>query len=179
MHAYRMHELIKLRGKGSVVNVGQRNSVYQTIERLLRTGMIHVLETSRQEGRPERVVYAITEPGRETLRAWVAGMLAEPVNEFPEFPAALATIAALSQDEAKQQLERRIVALEQELVALVTAAGEALALGVPRLFLIEDEYKRAVMTAEIAWIRSLIGDFESATIAWSEESLRQIALSLS
>lgn len=179
MHAYRMHELIKLRGKDSVVNVSQRNSVYQTIERLLRTELIGILETSRQEGRPERVVYQITDAGRATLHEWVVGMLAEPVVEFPEFPAALATIAVLSQEEAQQQLERRVLALEQQLAASNAAAGEAISLGIPRLFLIEDEYKRAIMNAEIAWINSLINDFRDATIAWDEEWLRQIALSFS
>jgi DNA-binding PadR family transcriptional regulator len=41
MHAYRMQRLIKDRRKDDVVNVSQRNSVYQTIQRRLnapRTG---------------------------------------------------------------------------------------------------------------------------------------------
>src|ERR1700675_2963268 len=76
MHAYRMHELIKDRGKASVVNVAQRNSVYQTIARLLRTDLIRVDRTMRAEGRPERVVYAITAGGCACLMQWLKEMLA-------------------------------------------------------------------------------------------------------
>jgi DNA-binding PadR family transcriptional regulator len=60
MHVYRMHELIKTRGKDTVVNVAQRNSVYQTIARLVRNGLVRLRETSRDEGRPERAVYENT-----------------------------------------------------------------------------------------------------------------------
>ena len=45
MHANRMHELIKRRGKDSVVSVAWRKSVYQTIAGLLRIGLIRVRET--------------------------------------------------------------------------------------------------------------------------------------
>src|SRR5438067_1236045 len=76
MHPYRMQQLIKFRGKDRVVNVAQRNSVYQTIDRLLRTGLIAVHATDRAEGRPERTVYAITRLGEQTLRHWLESMLA-------------------------------------------------------------------------------------------------------
>ena len=75
MHPYRMHEMIKERGKDRVANVAQRNSVYQTIDRLVRAGLITVLETTRDERRPERTVYAITPDGWYSLRNWTADML--------------------------------------------------------------------------------------------------------
>ena len=177
MHAYRMHELIKQRGKDSVVNVSQRNSVYQTIERLLRTELIRIVETTQQEGRPERVVYQLTEVGRDTLREWVQGMLADPVAEYPEFPAALATIAVLPHALATERLAQRVLALEQALHESAAAMQEASAMGIPRLFLIEDEYKRAILQAEIQWIKRLVDDFRSGAITWDDEWLRQIALS--
>ncbi len=98
MHAYRMHELIKARGKDTVVNVAQRNSVYQTIGRLLRSGLIRVQRTVRDEGRPERVVYEITDEGSATLQSWLKAMLAVPATEFPEFPAALAFLPLLGSE---------------------------------------------------------------------------------
>ena len=52
MHPYRMQQLIKERGKDTVVNVAQRNSVYQTIDRLLRAGLIAVRETSQDARGP-------------------------------------------------------------------------------------------------------------------------------
>lgn len=89
----------KERRKDDVVNVAQRNSVYQTIDRLLRDGLIAVRETSREENRPERTVYQPTDAGRDTLRQWMRTMLSARAREFPEFPAALAFMPVLPPDE--------------------------------------------------------------------------------
>ncbi|MCI2238749.1 PadR family transcriptional regulator [Paenibacillus sp. TRM 82003] len=45
--------------------------VYATLGRLVRDGLAEVVET-RSEGGPERTVYAVTDEGRERLRAWLA-----------------------------------------------------------------------------------------------------------
>jgi DNA-binding PadR family transcriptional regulator len=47
MHPYRMQQLIKERAKDEVINVRLRASLYQTISRLLRDGLIAVQETAR------------------------------------------------------------------------------------------------------------------------------------
>jgi hypothetical protein len=91
----------KRRGKDSVVNVGQRNSVYQTIARLLRTGLIRIQQTLRSEGRPERVVYEITDEGRASVTRWLKEMLSAPAQEYPDFPAALAFVPVLTPKAAK------------------------------------------------------------------------------
>src|SRR5881275_2834817 len=90
MHPYRMQQLIKERGKDEVINVRQRASLYQTIDRLLRAQLIAIRETAREEKRPERTIYELTEEGRETVLRWMREMLSTPAREFPEFPAALA-----------------------------------------------------------------------------------------
>jgi DNA-binding PadR family transcriptional regulator len=175
MHAYRMHELIKERGKDTVVNVAQRNSVYQTLARLLRSGLIRVQKTSRHEGRPERVVYQITDEGAETLQRWLKAMISVPAEEFAELPAALAFLMVLSPEEALRQLETRVVALEQRLAEAEAVTRGVVEGGLPRLFIIEDEYKQAMMGAELAWLRALIADLRSKEITWSLEWLRKIA----
>src|SRR5215831_3534435 len=71
MHPYRMQTLIKQRGKDQVANVAQRNSVYQTIDALMRAGLIRVRETTQEENRPERTIYEATERGREVLLDWL------------------------------------------------------------------------------------------------------------
>ena len=86
MHAYRMQQLIKERGKDEVVNVRQRTSIYQTIERLERDGLVAVRETLRDEKWPERTVYELTPEGRRIFPLWLRDMLATPLAEFPEFP---------------------------------------------------------------------------------------------
>src|SRR5215211_308340 len=113
MHPYRMQQLIKERGKDEVVNVRQRASVYQTIDRLRRLGLITPRETVREEKWPERTVYELTEEGRRTFRDWMHEVLSAPAQEFPEFPAAVSLLALLTPEEALRQLETRVVALEE------------------------------------------------------------------
>jgi hypothetical protein len=54
---------LKQRGKDQIANVAQRNGVYQTIEAILRAGLIAVRETSREKRRPERTAYEATDRG--------------------------------------------------------------------------------------------------------------------
>lgn len=165
MHAYRMQQLIKERHKDDVINVAQRNSVYQTIDRLLRDGLITVRETAREENRPERTVYEPTPAGRETLRQWMLTMLSTPAREFPEFPAALAFLPVLSPQEARAALEQRCAALAERLAAL---DGElaGLAARLPRLFTVETEYQRAMVATELDHVRGLVADLRTGRITW-------------
>jgi DNA-binding PadR family transcriptional regulator len=174
-HAYRMHELIKQRGKNTVVNVAQRNSVYQTIAQLQTAELIRVRETQQEEGRPERVVYEITPLGKKTFYAWLEGMLSEPRREFSEFPAALATLMALSPDVVLKQLQRRREAQKQLLTALSSLMKEMLGKGLPRLCMLDDEYKQALLKAEIKWLDKLITELESGDLTWNEQWLRRLA----
>src|ERR1700755_697023 len=95
MHPYRMQQMIKERGQDQLVNVAQRNSVYQALDRLVRDGLARPASTTREAGPPERRVYEITDAGEATMHRWLTGMLPEPAREFPEFPAALAFLAVL------------------------------------------------------------------------------------
>ncbi|MEU0518917.1 PadR family transcriptional regulator [Streptosporangium sp. NPDC006007] len=165
MHAYRMQQLIKERHKDDVVNVAQRNSVYQTIDRLLRDGLIAVRETSREENRPERTVYGLTDTGRATLRRWMLEMLSTRAREFPEFPAALAFLPVLPPEEARAALEERLTSLRARLSAMDTELAEA-GRFLPRVFLVETEYQRAVIGAEIDYVRSLAGDLREDRVTW-------------
>lgn len=165
MHAYRMQQLIKERHQDDVVNVAQRNSVYQTIDRLLRDGLLAVRETTREENRPERTVYEATQLGRETLKQWMRTMLSTPAREFPEFPAALAFLPVLAPDEALAALRQRITALETRLAALDAELAESLTF-VPRLFLVESEYQRGQVAGELEFVRGLADDLAEGRLTW-------------
>src|SRR5215469_3742454 len=86
MHPYRMQQLIKGRGKDEVINVSQRASLYQTINRLERDGLIVARKVTREENRPERTVYELTETGQQTMFEWMRQILSTPSKDFPEFP---------------------------------------------------------------------------------------------
>lgn len=171
MHPYRMQQLIEERGKDKVANVAQPYSVYQAIDRLRRSGLIAVRDTERAEGRPERTVYEITTLGQETLRRWLRTMLSTPETHFADFPAALATLPMLEPADVLAQLERRA----ETLAAGLHEIDEGPA-GLPRLFLVEDEYRRAVLRAELDWVRALVEDLRSGRFTWSLEELRRIYL---
>ena len=177
MHPYRMQQLIKERGKDEVINVRERASIYQTIDRLQREGLVTVALTARDEKRPERTVYQLTEEGRETTRDWLREMLSTRAREFPAFPAALAFLPLLTPEDALRQLEVRIIRLEAEL-ARVEAELAGAARIVPRLFLIEEEYLRANLHSELEWVRSLADDLRAERLTWDDEWLRAVASSL-
>ncbi|GIH07046.1 PadR family transcriptional regulator [Rhizocola hellebori] len=164
-HAYRLQQLIKERHKDEVVNVAQRNSVYQTIDRLLRDGLVEVQSTGRTENRPERTVYQLTASGASTLREWLHTMLAEPAREFPEFPAALAFLPTLGPQQALAALTERVKALEDKLSALDAELKEVASF-LPRLFLVESEYQRDVLEAELKYVRSLAADLAAGRLDW-------------
>lgn len=174
MHPYRMQTLIEQRGKDKVANVAQRNSVYQTIDALERAGLIEVRETTRDENRPERTIYEATEAGRRALRAWVRAGLSTPAREFPEFPAALATLYGVdSPRELRELFEARIAALEPRL-----AEHETL-FPLPRVFLLEEEYMAAMARAEIAWLRSIVADVRAGRLKWpTAAEIRRIGAEL-
>ncbi|NIJ14419.1 DNA-binding PadR family transcriptional regulator [Saccharomonospora amisosensis] len=173
MHPYRMHELIKARGKDRIANVAQRNSVYQTIDRLLRLELIAVRETARDERRPERTVYQITDAGWEALRTWTAEMLASPAREYPEFPAALSSLMVLTPEEAVSRLRQRAVELDESLAE--DRRAMAAAPDLPRLFLLDEEYQIAVREAELAWVRDVMEALRTGELSWSREWIRAVA----
>src|ERR1700722_12105923 len=166
MHPYRMQTLIKQRGKEQIANVAQRNSVYQTIVALHRAGLIAIHGVSRDERRPEPTAYEATAVGRQTLRTWIRHGLAKVAREFPEFPAVLSLLdPTLRPEELGALLESRTVALEARLAELGKAPP-----GLPRIFLLEEEYMAAVVRAELKWLRGVIADFRSGSLGFPSKA---------
>lgn len=166
MHPYHMQRLIKERGKDQVINVAQRASLYQTISQLLREELITFWETARQEGFPERTIYKLTDKGHDTAVAWMRDMIAEPAQEFPEFPAAVSLIPLLTPDDALRQMERREAKLIRQ-IATIDKEMQAVE-GLARLFLLESEYMRRMLDAELTWVRSVITELRSGQLTWTQ-----------
>ncbi len=174
MHVYRMQKLFEAQGKDRVVNVRARASLYQTIERLQRHGLVVVSETTRLEGYPDRVVYAITDAGREVARQWLREMLRGTEGEYPEFIAAVSIVFGLEPQEAQTELELRAAKLAAALAETKSVLTDAPA-GLPRLFLLEEEYRQAVLQAELSWVRGVISDLREGRLTWTEQWLQEIA----
>jgi len=171
-HVYRMQKLLEQQGKDRVVNVRSRASLYQTIERLMRLGLVEVQATVRTPGLPDRIVYVITEAGREAAREWLREMLRSTGGEFPDFIAAVSVLFGLAPEDARAQLELRAEKLAAELAdAEAQLAGNP---NLPRLFLLEEEYRRAVLDAELTWLRGVIDDLSEGRLTWSEQWLAEV-----
>ncbi|WP_225727881.1 MULTISPECIES: PadR family transcriptional regulator [unclassified Nocardia] len=173
MHPYAIQRRIKEWGKDKVVNVAQRAALYKTITRLQEAGLVAVRETGRDQQYPERTVYEITDAGRAACLGWITEMIGEPRYEFPEFPAALSFVMLLGPDAARVELDRRAKALRAMLTELDDAAAQATAMGLPRVTMLEDEYNRTVIEAELRWLEGVVADLASGELTWSWESLAQ------
>lgn len=177
MHPYRMQQLIKERGKDEVINVSQRASLYQTIRRLEREGLIVAQRTIRDDRWPERTIYKLTKRGRAIALDWVREILSTPAEEYPDFPAAISFLAVLSPEDALHQLAERSKAIGAELDRIDSGLKQAAQ--IPRLFLLEIEYLRAMQAAELTWVNSILKDLRAARLTWSEAWVRQVAAEFS
>jgi len=168
LHPYGIQRLLKLWGKDQVVNVGNRANLYKTIKRLHEAQLIAVRNTERDQSYPERTVYELTDGGRLVGLEWLDGMLSTPRNEFPEFPAALSFAMLLGPDGMRSALERRAERLRENLTEL-EATLETHARELPRVVLIEDEYRQSIAAAELKWVLEVIEDLRSGSLTWNED----------
>lgn len=178
MHPYEMKVKMKHRGHDDVIRI-KGGSIYDTVERLEEGGFIIAQAPSREGRRPERTVYAITEMGREEIRRWMREMLAEPVNEYPQFAAALAFFAVLDKEEVIRLLRARSARLESAIAAREKHLEHGLkTIGVPRMFIVEVEYGLVMNRAELAWVRSLVKDIEDGKLWLTHDEMRTIGARL-
>lgn len=172
MHTYRMQRLFEAQGKHRVVNVRSPASLYQTVRRLEQHGLIQVEETGREGRRPDRTVYAITDAGRKTAREWLAEMLVETGGEYPEFIAALSMAFTFPPERVLALLEERAERLATELAeaeGVLSANSD-----VPRLFLLEEEYRAALLRTELVWLEGVVADIANGRLHWDEKWIREM-----
>jgi hypothetical protein len=48
--------------------------------------------------------------------------------------------------------------------------------GLPRVFVVEEEYKRATAAAELAWLTTVVDDLRSGALTWDAAELRRSGL---
>src|SRR5215470_14187575 len=139
MHPYEMHQLVRDRGTDFVVKV-RAGSLYHTVERLDRLGLIEQLETGREGRRPERTVYAITDAGRDEFMTNLRDLVRFPAEEFPVFAAAIEMIGTLEPAAARRLLEQRTMALEAQIAGADQISTSLAKSGLERISLVESEY---------------------------------------
>jgi DNA-binding PadR family transcriptional regulator len=160
MHRYEMASVMRARGKDRDMDI-KWGSLYTVVQNLERNGYLETIGVTRQGARPERTVYQITDAGRDELIAWTRELIAEPETEHTRFVAGLSVLAVLTPQDVVELLRRRLERLAQSVDALTALLEEAS--DVPRLFLIEDEYRIAMTRAEADWVRALLDELTAGT----------------
>lgn len=159
MHPYEMSTTLRERRKEDSIKLNY-GSLYSVVASLQKSGLIEARETLRAGNRPERTIYAISEPGKARMTDWLSELISVPKKEFTNFEAALSLMGALEPQEVLRLLELRLSALEMQ-----RTAGEAVKAAAPpnfpRIFMIEYDFTFALLDAEIAFVRSLVRDLRT------------------
>lgn len=172
MHPYEMQQLIRDRGIDHVVKV-RAGSLYHSVERLHRLGLLEPVETARSGRRPERTVYAITEVGRDTFRADLRELVRHPQPDYPVFAAGLEMLGSLDRDDAVHLLQQRLTSLEALVAGRQQVAASLAKRGLPPLAIIEVTFCEAMHRAELAWVGNLIDDIRSGDVPWAGDPEEQ------
>jgi DNA-binding PadR family transcriptional regulator len=171
MHPYEMAATMRSQGKEKSIKLNY-GSLYTVVDNLAKHGLIEALEASREGRRPERTVYRLTEAGQAELEDWLAELLGTPVKEYPQFEAALTLLAIVGPARVLGLLRDRMSALEETLTA--ERAELAAFPWLPRLFVIESEYRLAMGEAELAWVRGIVHELEDGSFPGMDEWARWV-----
>jgi DNA-binding PadR family transcriptional regulator len=165
MHPYELGRTLRDHGDARSIKFNH-GSLYMVVQQLAKVGFILAQETTREGQRPERTVYAITDAGRHEVRDWLRDLIAVPQHEYPRFVAALSLIAALPPDEVVALLGRRLLRLAEQRAQTRDHIDGALAGGVHPLFLVEEEYRLALLDAETAFVERFIERITDPDTGW-------------
>lgn len=155
MHAYELQRNLKDNDAARTFKLSY-GSLYAVVKKLADAGFIEEHETARDGKLPERTVYRLTTTGAEEMRDWLRELISEPRQEHPAFAAALSLIIVLPPDDVVALLAGRLNRLEAEDKQIQQTRDETIAAGVHPIFLIEDDYRLALLRAEVTFIRTFI-----------------------
>ncbi|WP_308258008.1 PadR family transcriptional regulator [Pseudonocardia lacus] len=165
MHPYEMYRLMVDRYAHEVVKV-KPGTLYHAMARMADAELIEAAGTDREGGRPERTTYRITPKGVRTMQERLRGLLAQPVNEYPSFPAALGEAHNLPREEVLELLATRIATLQARVDESRPPLAAAAARGVPEAYLIDHHFVVDMTAAELEWLRELVARIENKELEW-------------
>lgn len=170
MHPYELSRMLREHGDDRSIKYNH-GSLYMVVGQLAKAGFITEVGTGRQGQLPERTVYGLTGEGRRELHDWLSELVEQPQHEYPAFVAALSLIGALPPDEVGELLRRRLERLADQRAETAALIERTLAGGVPELFVAEEQYRLALLDAEIGFVE----DFARRVTEWREEWARALA----
>ncbi len=165
MHPYELSRALRDNGDARSIKF-THGSLYMVVGQLAKAGFITEQETSREGLRPERTVYALTRAGRDELHDWMRELVEQPQHEYSAFVAALSLIAALPPSEVRTLLRRRLERLAGQRAEIRELIDTTLAADVHPLFLVEEEYRLALLEAESAFVQRFIAQITDPEAGW-------------
>jgi DNA-binding PadR family transcriptional regulator len=167
MHPYEMIRLMHIRRDDRLVTI-TNGTVYHTVARLERAGLIAEVGVDREGNRPERTTYTQTDAGAAAVVEWVRRELPR-VDRPAEFRVALAGVHDLEREEAVALLRARRSALADMFAEVSSGRRHALDKGVPEQYLIELGREEALLAAELAWMDGIVPRIEHAGFPWGHD----------
>jgi DNA-binding PadR family transcriptional regulator len=167
MHPYELGRTLREHGDARSIKFNH-GSLYMVVHQLEKAGYVVEQETTRAGGRPERTVYAVTDAGRKEQQDWLRELVEMPQHEYPQFVAALAFIAALPPEDAVELLRRRLRRLATQRTEIRGLVDTTLAAGVHPLFLVEEDFRLALLDTESEFIERFIEQITHPQTGWGQ-----------
>jgi DNA-binding PadR family transcriptional regulator len=164
MHPYEMIRLMRLRRDDRLVTI-TNGTMYHTVARLERTGLVVQRGIDRDGNRPERTTYAVTDAGSAAVTEWVRRELPR-IDRPSEFRIALAEAHNLDREEAVLLLVRRLDALRRSRAETAEGHRSARRKGVPEQYLLEVEREESMLDADVRWLERLVVRLHDSDLDW-------------
>lgn len=175
MHPYEMHQTLRIRHTDRVVKL-KAGTLYHTVERLARHGLIATTETTRAGRRPERTVYEITDAGRDVFAEQTLQMLGSPAEEYPEYPLALTLANDIPVETVITELERRCGELRRANELDELGIGRLERMDLPRAYWLDVVYQQTMRKAELAWTEALLEDLRNGRLTWPKDATEKTSI---
>jgi DNA-binding PadR family transcriptional regulator len=164
MHPYEMVRLMRTRRDDRLLTI-TNGTLYHTVARLQRAGLLDEVGIDRDGNRPERTTYTLTDAGLDALVGWLRRELSR-IDRPSDFRVALAEAHNLERDDVIESLRIRRAALGEAHVLHRDGLAGARTRKAPEQVLVEFERQEVLLEAELRWLDSLLTRLEAAAFPW-------------
>ncbi len=167
MHPYEMVRLLRVRHDDRLLTI-TNGTLYHTVARLQKAGLLAEVGIDREGNRPERTTYTLTDAGRDAVLAWLRRELPR-VDRETEFRVALAESHNLERDDVVPLLRERRDALVVSHALHRDGLRAAHDRGTPPQVLVEVERQEALLAAELRWLDTLLARLDGDDLRWGPD----------
>ncbi len=174
LYGYELKQLVEeIMGDWTNIAFG---SIYYALDKLAQEGLVERIGTEQEGSRPSRTVYQITDAGRDEFLRLLRQVWDDVERHYFTFDIGLTFMEALSQEEVKSFLKKRMLYLEQTIRHLNTHQTEQTGDEHTPTHLVNAvfEHSRIHFIAELEWTRGLLDKMEQGVYAAELEWMRNL-----